>query len=196
MENQAAVMAEVNVDKLQDWIDAGRIDPTKPITPKELHQSNLVGTIRDGIKLLGRGGAEGTLKQPINIVVSRASASAIAAVEQAGGRIMTRYYTKAAIQRLVEGKSVNTTVPLPTGPEHVKPVLKDMRKRGFTYRLPDPTARWDIEYYRDPAHRGYLSHTLKRGQSPSLYFKVPEAQLKKRGKKKAKQEETKLWEKL
>ena len=68
-------MSEVNLDKLQDWIDQGRIDPTQQITPKELIRSNLIGSIKDGIKLLGRGAD--ALKQPIDIIVSRASASAI-----------------------------------------------------------------------------------------------------------------------
>lgn len=193
---RAPVMSEVNLDKLQEWIDAGRIDPSKPITPKELILSNLVGTIKDGIKLLGRG--SDALKQPIDIMVSRASASAISGVERAGGKIVTRYYTKEAIKRLVKGTSINTGLPLPTGPEHVEPVLEAMREKGFSYRLPDPTSRWDIEYYRDPAHRGYLSHTLKPGQSPSLYFKVPPAQIAKdtEKKKKVKPEDVKLWEKL
>ncbi|KAI1288549.1 ribosomal protein L18e/L15P [Xylaria venustula] len=193
---RAPVMSEVNLDKLQEWIDAGRIDPTQPITPKELIQSNLVGTIKDGIKLLARGGD--TLKQPVDIMVSRASAAAIDAVEKAGGKIVTRYYTKQAIKRLVEGKSVNTGRPLPTGAEHVEPVLETVREGGFFYRLPDPTSRWDMEYYRDPAHRGYLSHLLQPGESPSLYFKVPPAQIARdlQKKKKVKQEDVRLWDKL
>ncbi len=192
----APVLSEVNLNKLQEWIDAGRIDPTKPITPKELIQSNLVGTIKDGIKLLARGAD--VLRQPIDIMVSRASAAAIDAVEKAGGKIVTRYYTKQAIRRLVEGKSINTGLPLPTGAEHVGPVLQEAQKRGFFYRLPDPTSRWDMEYYRDPAHRGYLSHTLRPGESPSLYFRVPPAQIARdlQKKKKVKQEDVKLWEKL
>ncbi|KAK6080762.1 50s ribosomal subunit protein l15 [Seiridium cupressi] len=192
---RAPVMSEVNLDKLQDWIDQGRIDPTKQITPKEIIQSNLVGTIKDGIKILARGAT--SLKQPIDIMVSRASAAAIEAVEQAGGKVVTRYYTKQSIKRLVEGKSVNTALPLPVGAEHVGPVLEQVRQKGFSYRLPDPTSRWDIEYYRDPAHRGYMSHTLKRGESPSLFFRVPPSKLTKSKKQKTeKREDTKLWEKL
>ncbi|KAI1844734.1 hypothetical protein JX266_009190 [Neoarthrinium moseri] len=192
---RAPVLSEVNLDKLQDWIDQGRIDPTQPITPKELIQSNLIGSIKDGVKLLARGA--NALKQPVDIMVSRASASAIDAVEQAGGKIVTRYYTKQSIKRLVEGKSVNTDLPLPVGAEHVEPVLEQVRQKGFFYRLPDPTSRWDIEYYRDPAHRGYLSHTLKPGESPSLFFRVPPSKLIKQKKLKAeKKEDTKLWEKL
>lgn len=166
-------MIELNLDRLQTWIDAGRIDPTKQITPREIIKSGIVGhTIKDGIKLLARGASD--LKTPVDIMVSRASASAIKAVEAAGGKIVTRYYTKQAIRRLVKGQSVNTDEPLPVGPEHVEGVLAKTRTaKKHYYRLPDPTSREDIEYYRDPAHRGYLSHTLKPGESPSLYFKVP-----------------------
>lgn len=188
-------MSEVNLDKLQEWIDDGRIDATKQITPKELIQSNLIGSIRDGVKLLARGGD--ALKQPLDIMVSRASAAAIGAVEAAGGKIMTRYYTKESIRRLVAGKSVNTALPLPVGAEHVEPVLDQMRKKGFSYRLPDPTSREDIEYYRDPAHRGYLSHQLSPGESPSLFFRVPPSKIAKQKKQKSEKKlDTKLWEKL
>jgi len=169
--SMAPDMAVLNLEKLQQWIENGRIDPTKQITVKEMHDSGLVARFKDGIKLLGRG--KETFNTPIDILVSRASESAINAIEQAGGKIMTRYYTKQSIQRLIKGESVSSSTPLPTGPEHVESVLEETRKRPFLYRLPDPTSRRDIEYYRDPAHRGYLSHTLQPGESPSLYFKVP-----------------------
>jgi large subunit ribosomal protein L15 len=166
-------MMELNIDRLQKFIDAGRLDTTKQITPRELVLSGAVGrNVKDGIKLLARGGE--ALKTPVDIVVSRASAAAIKAVESAGGKITTRYYTKNAIKRLVYGSSVHTDKPLPVGPEHVDNVLEQARTaKKHYYRLPDPTSRWNIEYYRDPAHRGYLSHMLKPGESPSLYFRVP-----------------------
>jgi hypothetical protein len=164
-------MSEVNLDCLQEFITSGRIDPSQPITPKEIIQSGLVTTIKDGIKLLARG--KSTLTTPITVLVSRASASAIQAVEAAGGKITTRYYTKLAIKRLLSGESVSSDLPLPVGKEHVDSVLEERRKNPYTYRLPDPTSRWDIEYYRDPAHRGYLSHLLQPGENPSLYFRVP-----------------------
>lgn len=49
------------------------------------------------------------------------------------------------------------------------------REERFEYRLPDPTSRKDIEYYRDPVHRGYLAHTVPEGDGPSLFFKTPGA---------------------
>ncbi|KAM7220316.1 hypothetical protein V8F06_004282 [Rhypophila decipiens] len=186
--HRAPEMSIVNLDKLQQWIDAGRLDATKQITVKELIESGIIGrTYKDGIKLLARD--KGGLKTPVDIVVSRASASAIEAVEAAGGKILTRFYTKQAIQRLVKGKSVHTTEPLPVGTEHVEPVLQQSRTtKKHMYRLPDPTSRWEIEYYRDPAHRGYLSHMIQPGESPSLYFKVPSEKPIRATKSKAKAE--------
>ncbi|KAH7000395.1 hypothetical protein EDB80DRAFT_617838 [Ilyonectria destructans] len=168
---RAAKMSEVNLDQIQAWIDQGRLDSTKQITPKELIESGLVGTVKDGVKVLSRG-AE-TLKQPIDVMVSRVSAQAITAIEGQGGKVLTRYYTRLSIKRLLTGESVNTDKPLPQGKEHVEGVLAEARKNLFRYRLPDPTSREDIEYYRDPAHRGYLSYQLAPGESPSLYFRVP-----------------------
>ncbi|KAG6033750.1 hypothetical protein E4U40_004996 [Claviceps sp. LM458 group G5] len=176
--HRALKISEVNLDQIQSWIDQGRLDPSKQITPREIIKSNLVGSIRDGIKVLSRGGEH--LKQPIDIIVSRVSASAIAAIEAAGGKVTTRYYTKLAIKRLVNGQSVSSDQPLPVGKEHVKRVIEAAKKAPFLYRLPDPTSRDDIEYYRDPAHRGYLSHQLAPGESPSLYFKVPGEKMVKR----------------
>lgn len=63
--------------------------------------------------------------------------------------------------------------------------------KSYKYRLPDATSRKDIEYYRDPAHRGYLSYLVKEGESPSLYFKPPRENTERKGdaeKRKAAQE--------
>ena len=47
--------AAVNLDRLQHWIDQGRLHstPEKPITAKELLLSGCVHNVHDGIKLLG-----------------------------------------------------------------------------------------------------------------------------------------------
>lgn len=47
-------MSPLNLDRLQSWIDAKRIDPTKPITFKELCESRCLHGIKDGVKLLAR----------------------------------------------------------------------------------------------------------------------------------------------
>lgn len=90
-------MTPLNIDRLQEWIDRGRIDPSKPITLKELVESRcLHGTPKDGVKLLARG--EG-LKTKVDITVSRASRKAIEAVEAAGGKVTTRFYNRHGMLR-------------------------------------------------------------------------------------------------
>jgi large subunit ribosomal protein L15 len=146
------------------------------------------------------------LTSAINIVVSRASAAAIAKVEALGGSVTTRFYSPSSIKRVLRGDS-HPTISLQTSPELISltsdptlvpsPILSAlqtalaspdtpvevkhealsavMKQVGekYKYRLPDATSRKDIEYYRDPAHRGYLSAQVKEGESPSLFFKVP-----------------------
>ncbi|KAL9090324.1 MAG: hypothetical protein Q9165_005358 [Trypethelium subeluteriae] len=221
----AAELSPLNLDRLQTWIDEGRLDTSKPITLKELNESRcLHGVKADGIKLLARDAQK--LTHPINIVVSRASAAAIDAVERAGGQVMTRYYTLQSIRRILRGQSHPTgplenfpidpplssvlSQPIPltlsalppitlasqstntsvattdTGTEAVSTAalasdtagastLEKGRYEyslGYRYRLPNPASRKAIEYYRDPAHRGYLAHTLAEGEGPSLFFKT------------------------
>lgn len=73
----------VNLGRLQEAIDAKKIDVKKPITIDVLVASGLVTRVKDGVRLL----AKGEIKSKINIEVSGASAAAIAAVEKAGGTV-------------------------------------------------------------------------------------------------------------
>jgi large subunit ribosomal protein L15 len=201
-------MAPVYLDKIQNWIDQGRLNPSKPITLVELCRSGLVGRTKDGIKLLANGAAQ--LKTPIHVVVSRASQAAIAAVEAIGGTVTTRFYTQQAIRR-IKAHEMHPFISLRWDPVAIeKPALaaaggmsleERVAAMGFKYRLPDPANRSDIEYYRNAKNRGYLSHTVKDGEGPSLYFKPPisEEELKALKKARAKsgvakaKEENKLW---
>jgi len=45
-------MTTLNLDRLQSWIDQGRINPSRPITLVLLYESGCVNSICDGIKLL------------------------------------------------------------------------------------------------------------------------------------------------
>jgi large subunit ribosomal protein L15 len=48
-------MSPINLDRIQSWIDQGRLDPSKPITMKELQKSRCIhGVKRHGVKLLAR----------------------------------------------------------------------------------------------------------------------------------------------
>ena len=159
-------MKPLNLEKVQSWVEQGRLDPSKPITVRELAKSRCIHGVKDGVKLLAKGSER--ITSPLNIIVSRASASAIAAIEAAGGSVTTRYYTPFSLQRVIKGE---------TDPIHSLQSRITVEGQGeppvYPKRLPDPTSRKDIEYYRDPAHRGYLSYQLDEGQGPSLFFKTP-----------------------
>lgn len=87
----ARVYAELNVGRLQEAIDAGRIDAKKPITEEILIASGVAASAKDGVRLLGKG----ALKAKIDITVAGATAGAIAAVEKAGGKVTV---TAAAVE--------------------------------------------------------------------------------------------------
>lgn len=168
----ALTMSPVNLDTIQAWIDKGRLDPSQPITLKELNKSRCIHGIKDGVKLLARGKEELTSK--INIVVSQASEEAIAAVEKAGGTVTTRYYTKFAIRKIMSNQMdpIHSLASRITFGDEPAPEPTDSR-RGYQYRLPDPVSRRSLEYYRDKAKRGYLSHLVEDGYTPSLFFWTP-----------------------
>jgi len=73
----------VNLGRLQQAIEAGRLDAAKPIDAAGLAAAGLVKPAPDGVRLL----AKGELKAKITIEVAGASKGAIAAVERAGGKI-------------------------------------------------------------------------------------------------------------
>ncbi len=76
-------LAELSLGKLQKAIDAKQIDAKKPIDEEALVKAGVVRRKRSGIKLLS-GGA---LKDKVELTLSAASKSAVAAVEKAGGKV-------------------------------------------------------------------------------------------------------------
>ncbi len=77
--------APVNIGTLDAAIESGRIDGSQMITEAMLIAAGLGNEGLDGVRLLGNG----EIKRAINITVSGASATAKAAVEQAGGTVTT-----------------------------------------------------------------------------------------------------------
>jgi large subunit ribosomal protein L15 len=75
--------AEINLDRLQDAIDAKSIDAGAVINAESLVKAGVVRRAKGGIRLLGRG----EIKAKINVEVHGASKSAVAAVEKAGGTV-------------------------------------------------------------------------------------------------------------
>ncbi|CAG8574071.1 4594_t:CDS:2 [Paraglomus brasilianum] len=129
------IYSVVNLDRLQNWIDRGRIDPSQPITIKELADTRCVRGVKDGVKLLGDG-AE-FFKSKVDIEVSKASKQAIEVVEGLGGTVTCRYFNRLALRVILH-------------PE------KFWRIPKFAF----PTKARDIAWYSDPTNRGYLAESL------------------------------------
>ena len=86
--------APVNLGALDAAIGAGKIDAAQPITEAMLIKAGLASDDRDGIRLLG----DGKITRSINITVAGASATAKAAVEEAGGSVTTTVAPKVAAE--------------------------------------------------------------------------------------------------
>ena len=74
---------EINLDRLQEAIDAKLIDAASVINAEALVKARVLRRAKDGVRLLGRG----EIKAKLDIEVHGASKSAVAAVEKAGGTV-------------------------------------------------------------------------------------------------------------
>ncbi len=80
------VYAPVNLGAVDRAIADGKLDGSAVVNEEALRKAGLVGTGKvAGIRLLARG----EISRAINVEVAGASASAIAAVEKAGGSVKT-----------------------------------------------------------------------------------------------------------
>lgn len=75
---------ELTLARLQQAIDAGRVDAGAPVTAALLKQAGVIRRIGDGVRLLGGG----ELKAKVTIEVAGATRTAAAAVEKAGGSLV------------------------------------------------------------------------------------------------------------
>eukprot|EP00818_Percolomonas_sp_WS_P007662 CAMPEP_0117451334 /NCGR_PEP_ID=MMETSP0759-20121206/8951_1 /TAXON_ID=63605 /ORGANISM="Percolomonas cosmopolitus, Strain WS" /LENGTH=366 /DNA_ID=CAMNT_0005243925 /DNA_START=47 /DNA_END=1147 /DNA_ORIENTATION=- len=130
---------KVSLEKLQFFIDTGRIDPTQGrITMKTFLDAGLVRKVSyPGLKLVANGGV-GALRTPIDIEIPRASLKAIQAIESAGGSIASVYYDRNSILAMIRGEDKYLQ-------KHYK-----MPKRA----IPPPKL---YRYYMRKDVRGYLS---------------------------------------
>jgi large subunit ribosomal protein L15 len=74
---------EVNLDRVQQAIDAGKLDAGATVDAAAMIKAGLLRRAHDGVRLLGNG----ELKAKVAFSVWGASKSAVAAVEKAGGSV-------------------------------------------------------------------------------------------------------------
>jgi len=74
---------EVNLGRIQQAIDAGKLDPAAVVDAEALVKAGVLRRAKDGVRLLG----DGELKAKVAFAVAGASKSASQAVEKAGGSL-------------------------------------------------------------------------------------------------------------
>jgi large subunit ribosomal protein L15 len=80
---------ELDLSRIQEAVDSGRLDGKKPITIEALKEAGLIRRAKDGVRLLGTGEIKGKLA----FEVTGASQGAIKAVEAKGGTVTLKSIT-------------------------------------------------------------------------------------------------------
>jgi large subunit ribosomal protein L15 len=73
----------VSVGRIQQAIDAGKLDASAPVTVASLKEAGVVRRSLDGVRLL----SDGEISAKVTFEIEGASKAAIAAVEKAGGSV-------------------------------------------------------------------------------------------------------------
>ncbi|KZV91618.1 ribosomal protein L15 [Exidia glandulosa HHB12029] len=134
--------APLNLDRVQHWLDEGRIpqsSKTAPLTVHHFLHSKCIHNAFDGVKILADGAQ--FLKTPIHLSVARASKPAIRAIEKLGGSVVCEYQNALALRDTIKGRTDRLSAA--------------------------PTRREDIEWYAQWKNRGYL-HPQVIQQNPQL----------------------------
>jgi large subunit ribosomal protein L15 len=79
----AKKLNEVNLGRVQEAIDAGKLDAAATVDVDALVKAGVLRRAKDGVRLLGAG----EIKSKVDFAVYGASKSALAAVEKAGGSV-------------------------------------------------------------------------------------------------------------
>jgi large subunit ribosomal protein L15 len=106
----------INLDRLQAAVDAGKIDPGKPVDWAALKAAGLVNKRLDGVRLLARG----ELTAPLTIEVEGASKAAVAAVEKAGGKLVLPKSDGDAAQAEASARGKRAKSRKPSGGEQTE----------------------------------------------------------------------------
>ena len=110
----ALKLAEVNLWRLQEAIDAKKLDIKGEIKGDALVAAGVIRRVKDGVRILGTG----EIKSKLNLVVWSASAGAIKAIEAAGGTVVQeRIAAEAkAAARIEKRNAAKGKAPAPKAP--------------------------------------------------------------------------------
>ncbi|MEN8721485.1 MAG: 50S ribosomal protein L15 [Alphaproteobacteria bacterium] len=83
---------EVNLDRLQRAVDAGKLDAGQPVTVEALVAAGVCRRPLDGLRVLGKG----EISAKLDLTVAGASKGAIEKIEAAGGSVTVNAPRKSA----------------------------------------------------------------------------------------------------
>jgi len=153
-------LVPLNVGKVQDYLTMGRLRPSRSdgtLTAVDFVNAGMfpASSVKSGIKLLGEGREH--VKDRMLIEVSFASASAIEAVERAGGYVTTVHYNRLAMRaNLKPGKFPERPGSAPGEEGGGDGVALDAEDRYFLPMRARPPPKY-MPYYTDYSKRGYLN---------------------------------------
>lgn len=93
--------SEVNIGAIQAAIDTGRLDGGAVVNGEALVKAGVLRRVKDGVRLLG----DGEIKAAVKFEVAGASASAVKAIEAAGGSVQL---SKAGVKAETDAKKAKT----------------------------------------------------------------------------------------
>ena len=108
----------VNLNKLQVWIDSGRIDPNQKITMKTMKESGLVRRIKQGVKLLADG--KSFFNTKIQIEVTAVSGEARKSIENCGGNIKTVYFSPLGLRTFLKNEPQDIKIDFAAAPPSIQ----------------------------------------------------------------------------
>ncbi len=109
----------VNLGRLQQAIDAGKLDAKQPVNAASLKASGVIRRVLDGVRILGKG----ELKTKLDLEITGITASAKEAVEKLGCKV-TLLEIKKPETKKPEAKKPETKKPEAKKPETKKPEAK------------------------------------------------------------------------
>ena len=110
----ALKLAEVNLWRLQEAIDAKKLDIKGEIKGDALVAAGVIRRVKDGVRILGTG----EIKSKLNLVVWSASAGAVKAIEAAGGSVTQQRVAaeEKAAARVEKRNAAKGKAPAPKAP--------------------------------------------------------------------------------
>eukprot|EP00457_Paulinella_chromatophora_P009204 gb/GEZN01009261.1/.p1 GENE.gb/GEZN01009261.1/~~gb/GEZN01009261.1/.p1 ORF type:complete len:301 (-),score=35.93 gb/GEZN01009261.1/:257-1159(-) len=90
----------LSLGKLADWISEGRIDSRRVIDIKHIHDSNVMGKVKHGVKLTAAGAER--LTHPVHLRVSDATMEARKVLEELGCKVEFVWYTRLTLRALLK----------------------------------------------------------------------------------------------